>query len=133
VGLLALYIACMHRGVLDFYTGAKILLQGDVDRHHILPRAQFSEKKWMKPVGEPDAGNPHVRFDDRSTADCIANIAFISGGLSGSIACGAAAECFVIGRSGKHDVVPCRPVVGRSSAQLLPVDHPLDSDFCVIF
>src|SRR5580693_8159305 len=20
---------------------------------------------WMKPVGEPDAGNPHVRFDER--------------------------------------------------------------------
>ncbi len=37
-GLLALYIACTHRGILDFYTGAKILLQKDVDRHHILAR-----------------------------------------------------------------------------------------------
>lgn len=42
-GLLALYIACAGRGILDFYTGAKVLLQSTVDRHHILPRAQFPE------------------------------------------------------------------------------------------
>jgi Protein of unknown function DUF262 len=54
-GLLALYIACMHRGILDFFTGAKILLQSDVDRHHILARAQFPERS-------------------RATADNVANI-----------------------------------------------------------
>jgi hypothetical protein len=65
-GLLALYVACMFRGVLDFYTGAKVLLQESVDRHHILPRAQF----------------PH---DQRASADNIANIAFISGDVNKGI------------------------------------------------
>jgi hypothetical protein len=58
-GLLALYIACMNRGILDFFTGGKILLQDNVDRHHILPRAQF-------PV------------EERPGADTVANIAFIA-------------------------------------------------------
>jgi hypothetical protein len=58
-GLLAAYISCKYRGVLDFFTGAKVLLQSNVDRHHILARAQFPEKS-------------------RSKSDCIANIAFIS-------------------------------------------------------
>ena len=58
-GLLALYIACMNRGILDFFTGDKILLQGNVDRHHVLPRAQFPE-------------------EDRAGADTVANIAFIA-------------------------------------------------------
>jgi hypothetical protein len=65
-GLLALYIACMHRGILDFFTGARVLLQAAVDRHHILPRAQFPEAI-------------------RSTADNIANIAFIAGDVNRSI------------------------------------------------
>ena len=65
-GLLALYIACMHRGILDFYTGSKVVLQNAVDRHHILPRAQF-----------PDLS--------RATADNIANIAFIVGDVNKSI------------------------------------------------
>jgi len=65
-GLLALYVACMHRGVLDFFTGGKVLLQGNVDRHHILPRAQF-----------PTA--------TRSQADNVANIVFISGDVNKSI------------------------------------------------
>jgi hypothetical protein len=65
-GLLALYIACMHRGILDFYTGSKVVLQDAVDRHHILPRGQF-----------PDAS--------RATADNIANIAFIVGDVNKSI------------------------------------------------
>ena len=65
-GLLALYVACMNRGILDFYTGAKILLQNNVDRHHILPRAQFPE-------------------DVRATADNIANMAFIAGDVNKSI------------------------------------------------
>jgi hypothetical protein len=62
-GLLTLYIACLNRGILDFYTGGKVLLQGNVDRHHILPRAQFPEKKRLK-------------------ADNIANIAFIAGDVN---------------------------------------------------
>lgn len=65
-GLLALYIACMNRGVLDFYTGGKVLLQNNVDRHHILPRAQFPE-------------------DQRLAADNIANVAFIAGDVNKSI------------------------------------------------
>jgi hypothetical protein len=65
-GLLALYVACMNRGVLDFYTGSKVLLQNAVDRHHILPRAQFPERS-------------------RVTADNVANIAFISGDVNKSI------------------------------------------------
>jgi hypothetical protein len=65
-GLLALYIACMQRGILDFYTGGKVLLQKAVDRHHILPRAQF-------PV------------DSRTDADNVANIAFIVGDVNKSI------------------------------------------------
>lgn len=65
-GLLALYIACMNRGILDFFTGGKVLLQSDVERHHILPRAQFSESV-------------------RSKADNIANVAFIAGDVNKSI------------------------------------------------
>jgi hypothetical protein len=65
-GLLALYIACMNRGILDFYTGGKVLLQKAVDRHHILPRAQFAE-------------------GTRSAADNVANIAFIVGDVNKSI------------------------------------------------
>jgi len=65
-GLLALYIACMNRGVLDFYTGSKVLLQKAVDRHHILPRAQFPE-------------------GSRSEADNVSNIAFIVGDVNKSI------------------------------------------------
>ena len=65
-GLLTLYIACMHRGILDFYTGGKVLLQNDVDRHHILPRAQFPRRL-------------------RHLADNIANIAFIAGDVNKSI------------------------------------------------
>ncbi len=65
-GLLAVYIACMHRGILDFFTGGKVLLQSNVDRHHILPRGQFAES-------------------DRSTADVVANVAFIAGDVNRSI------------------------------------------------
>jgi hypothetical protein len=65
-GLLALYVACMNRGILDFYTGAKVLLQNAVDRHHILARAQF-----------PDYS--------RASADNVANIAFIVGDVNKSI------------------------------------------------
>lgn len=65
-GLLALYVACMHRGILDFFTGGKVLLQNAVDRHHILPRAQFPEAR-------------------RTTADNIANVAFIAGDVNKAI------------------------------------------------
>ncbi len=65
-GLLALYIACVNRGILDFYNGGKVLLQSNVDRHHILPRAQFTEH-------------------ERPSADNIANMAFIAGDVNKSI------------------------------------------------
>ncbi len=65
-GLLALYVACMNRGLLDFYTGGKVLLQNNVDRHHILPRAQFPE--GLRPA-----------------ADNIANMAFIAGDVNKAI------------------------------------------------
>jgi hypothetical protein len=65
-GLLAVYVACLHRGVLDFFTGAKVLLQSNVDRHHILPRAQFPEA-------------------ERAAADNVANIAFVAEDVNKSI------------------------------------------------
>ena len=65
-GLLAVYIACKHRGIRDFFTGQKILLQGDIDRHHILPRRQFAEAV-------------------RSHADNVANIAFITSEVNKAI------------------------------------------------
>lgn len=65
-GLLALYIACMNRGILDFYTGAKVLLQNAVDRHHVLPRGQFGQST-------------------RARADNVANIAFIVGDVNKAI------------------------------------------------
>jgi hypothetical protein len=65
-GLLTLYIACMNRGIRDFYTGGRVILQPNVDRHHILPRAQFPEAL-------------------RRRADNIANMAFIAGDVNKSI------------------------------------------------
>jgi hypothetical protein len=65
-GLLALYVACMHKGILDFFTGGRVLLQNNVDRHHILPRSQFPESK-------------------RVGADIVANIAFVSEDVNKSI------------------------------------------------
>lgn len=65
-GLLALFIACKHRGLLDFFSGAKILSHGNVDKHHILPRGQFSEQL-------------------RHSSDNLANIAFISGEANKSL------------------------------------------------
>jgi hypothetical protein len=57
--LFGMYVACRHRGILDLFSGSKILLQSNIDRHHILPRAQFPEAK-------------------RQTADTVANIAFVT-------------------------------------------------------
>ncbi|MBI2894738.1 MAG: DUF262 domain-containing protein [Deltaproteobacteria bacterium] len=65
-GLLAVYIACRQRGALDIFTGQKILLQSNIDRHHILPRAQFEPR-------------------DRPSADTLANIAFLDGGTNKAI------------------------------------------------
>ena len=65
-GQLAVFIACKHRGLLDMFSKAKVLSQGSVDRHHILPRAQFAESK-------------------RYSADALANIAFISSAANKSI------------------------------------------------
>jgi hypothetical protein len=64
--LFAVYVACRHQGLKDLFSGSPILLQGNVDRHHILPRAQFAERK-------------------RYTADTIANIAFVSDGTNRSV------------------------------------------------
>jgi hypothetical protein len=64
--LLGMYVACLHRGVKDLFSGGKVLLQPVVDRHHLLPRAQFPERQ-------------------RPKADCIANIAFITGATNKSI------------------------------------------------
>jgi hypothetical protein len=63
----------MNRGVLDFYTGGKVLLQNNVDRHHILLGAQSPDKS-------------------RPTADNIANMAFIAGDVNKSI-CQADQRC----------------------------------------
>jgi hypothetical protein len=65
-GLLAAYVACVHRGILDFFTGGKVLLQNSVHRHHILPRGQFS---------------PNLR----PTADNVANVAFIASDVNMAI------------------------------------------------
>jgi hypothetical protein len=65
-GLLSAYIACKHRGILDFFTGGKVILHKDIDRHHILPRAQFAPR-------------------DRASADIVANIAFIAGDVNKAI------------------------------------------------
>jgi hypothetical protein len=64
--LLAAWVACKQRGAVDVLTGTKLLLQPGIDRHHILPRARFE-------------------VDDRTKADTIANIAFVSGGSNRSI------------------------------------------------
>jgi hypothetical protein len=64
--LFAAYIACRHMGLRDLFSGSKILLQANVDRHHLLPRAQFPERSRQK-------------------ADTIANIAFVTGGANRSI------------------------------------------------
>ncbi len=65
-GLFGVYVACRRRGLLDLFSGASILLQSHVDRHHILPRTQFVEK-------------------ERPVADTLANIAFTSGATNRSV------------------------------------------------
>ena len=57
--LLAAHIACRHSKARDLLSGSKMKLQDSIDRHHILPRAQFTREQ-------------------RAGADTIANIAFIT-------------------------------------------------------
>lgn len=64
--LFAVYVACRHRGIRDLFSGASVVLQPHVDRHHILPRAQFPERQ-------------------RPKADTLANIAFISSPANRSV------------------------------------------------
>jgi hypothetical protein len=64
--LFGLYVACRHQGLQDLFTGASILMQRHVDRHHLLPRAQFPERL-------------------RASADTLANIAFVSGSTNRSV------------------------------------------------
>lgn len=64
--LLAMYIACKHKGIRDFFSGGPVILQPNVDRHHILPKGQFPEKR-------------------KKSSDTIANIAFISGPTNKSV------------------------------------------------
>jgi len=65
-GIFGAYVACQNRGVRDFFTNGKIVGQDNIDRHHILPRAQFPS-------------------ETRSEADVVANIAFITSPVNKSI------------------------------------------------
>jgi len=64
--LFASYLACRQMGLRDLFSGSQILLQANVDRHHLLPRAQFPER-------------------NRHRADTIANIAFITSPVNISV------------------------------------------------
>jgi hypothetical protein len=65
-GLLAAYIACKQSGMKDLWTGQRIIMHGEIDRHHVLPRRQFNERS-------------------RSMADTVANIAFITSEVNNAI------------------------------------------------
>lgn len=65
-GLLATYIACKNRGMKDLFTGQNVIMQDDIDRHHILPRRQFAATI-------------------RVSADNVANIAFITSDVNRAI------------------------------------------------
>jgi hypothetical protein len=64
--LFGVYVACHHRGAKDLFSGGKILLQANIDRHHILPRAQFPELRQRE-------------------ADTVANIAFVTSPANKSV------------------------------------------------
>jgi hypothetical protein len=76
-GMFAVYVACRFKGLRDLFSNSEILLAANVDRHHILPRAQFPEKL-------------------RAKADTLANIAFISGSANRSV--GAASPDVYLGK-----------------------------------
>jgi hypothetical protein len=65
-GLLAAYVSCKNRGMKDFFTGQTVVMQDNIDRHHILPRRQFASSV-------------------RSSADNVANIAFITSDVNKAI------------------------------------------------
>lgn len=65
-GLLATYIACKNRGMKDLFKGQNVVMQDEIDRHHILPRGQFPEAV-------------------RTSADTVANIAFITSEVNKAI------------------------------------------------
>ncbi len=47
-------------------TEGTLLIREDMDALGVTTEAKQSVVCWpVKPVGEPDAGNPHVRFDER--------------------------------------------------------------------
>jgi len=75
--LFGVYVACRHKGLHDLFSGSKISYQKNVERHHILPRAQFEERK-------------------RPTADTVANIAFITDEVNRSV--GAASPDVYLGK-----------------------------------
>ena len=93
-GVFAAYVACRHMGLRDLFSASEILLQANVDRHHILPRAQFPEKH-------------------RSTADTIANIAFITGEVNRAV--GAASPDVYLGRINREVLI----------SQCIPLDRKL--------
>lgn len=64
--LFSMYLACKQRGGFDFYTGETILLQGQIERHHLFPRSNYSRS-------------------ERHKADVLANITFISTGTNKEI------------------------------------------------
>jgi hypothetical protein len=65
-GLLAAYIACKNRGMKDLFTGQNVIMQDDIDRHHLLPRRQFPA-------------------EIRTTSDKVANVAFITSEVNRAI------------------------------------------------
>lgn len=58
--LFAAWVACKFKGARDLLDEGAVVLQPNIDRHHILPRGRFEQS-------------------ERALADAIANIAFISG------------------------------------------------------
>ena len=54
------------RGTQKF-PGAKVFSELGIQRLRSLAAARRSCALAREPVGEPDAANPHVRFDERET------------------------------------------------------------------
>ena len=65
--LFATFIACHHLGSKDLLNEGKVLAKKKVDKHHLLPRSKFE-------IGV-----------DRTDADVVANIAFVSAGANKTI------------------------------------------------
>lgn len=76
-GVFAMYVACRHRGLTDLFSKTKLNVQSNIDRHHILPKAQFPQEQ-------------------RYMADALANIAFITGDTNRQI--GAASPDVYLGK-----------------------------------